>query len=272
MAGQFYPADAATLQAAAPGLPAGRASRRRPERPVAMVVPHAGYIYSGQITADAFRQAAAHRYDIVVIIGANHTAPGFDRIAIYPGTGFRTPLGVAEIDSSVAEALVREDADCVFDQAAHAREHSVEVQVPFVQHLFPGAKIVPIVVGTDDPAVCRRFGRALAKVLKDRQRPDRGELGSVALPAARDAPAVDRRTLEAIASLDPDTLLSSSAADMATGHAGLADLRCGAAPIVAAMVAAGSLGATRGVVVSYANSADVVVGDPDRVVGYGAVI
>ena len=270
VAGQFYAADAATLKQTLQAF-LSSAVPPRPERPIAIVVPHAGYIYSAQITADAFRQAAAHRYDVVVIIGVNHSAPGFNRIALFPGTGFRTPLGVAEIDVAVAEALVREDAGCVFHQAAHAEEHSVEVQVPFVQHVFPGVRIVPIVMGTEDPAASRRLGRALAKVLKDRSPLIVASSDLSHYPTAQDAPAVDRRTLEAVASLDPDTLQSATSAQMARGVAGLATTACGAASIAAAMVAASGLGATRGAVISYANSSDVAVGDPSRVVGYGAV-
>ncbi len=269
VAGQFYPAEATALKQTLQALLAG-AVPPKPERPIAIVAPHAGYVYSAQIAADAFRQASAHRYDVVVIIGVNHSAPGFNRIALFPGTGFRTPLGVADIDSAVADALAREDADCVYHQAAHAMEHSVEVQVPFVQHVFPGVKIVPIVVGTQDAAVSRRLGHALAKVLKNRAPLIVASSDLSHYPTARDAPAVDRRTLEAIASLDPDTLQRASSAEMARGTAGLSTTACGAASIAAAMVAASSLGATRGVVISYANSSDVAVGDPDRVVGYGA--
>ncbi|MBE3132430.1 MAG: AmmeMemoRadiSam system protein B [Acidobacteria bacterium] len=270
VAGQFYPASAAALQQAIQAY-LRDALPPKPERPVAMVVPHAGYVFSAQIAADAFRQAGAHKYDVVVIMGANHSAAGFDRIAILPGTGFRTPLGVVEIDRGVADSLIREDADCIFDQAAHAKEHSVEVQVPFVQQVFPGVKIVPVVVGVQDAAACIRFGRALAKVLKDRQPLIIASSDLSHYPSAREAPEVDRRTLEAIASLNPNTFRKEADAGMARGVPELVTTACGSAPIMAAMTAASGLGATRGVVVSYANSADVAVGDPRRVVGYGAV-
>ena len=88
----FYPATAERLTAALQAF-LQDAVPPRPERPIAILVPHAGYIYSGQIAADAFRQAAQHRYDTVVILGTNHTDPDFAKIAIYPGAAFRTPLG-----------------------------------------------------------------------------------------------------------------------------------------------------------------------------------
>ena len=271
VAGQFYPADGAQLKQALEAYLADAVAPRT-ERPVAIVVPHAGYAYSAQIAADAFRQAAGHRYDVVVILGANHSAANFNRIAVYSGAGYRTPFGVAETDRAVADALVREDRDAVFDQAAQAQEHSVEVQVPFVQHLFPGVKIVPIVVGADDPAVCTRFGRALASVLKGRQPLIVASSDLSHYPSAKDAPAVDRRTLEAIASLNPDFFREAAVSDLSRGVDSLVTTACGAAPIMAAMAAATDLGATRGVVISYANSSFVAVGDAARVVGYGAVV
>ena len=270
VAGQYYPASSAQLKLAIQAY-LESAVPARTERPIALVVPHAGYVYSAQIAADAFRQAAGHRYDLVVIVAANHSAAGFNRISVYSGAGYRTPLGIAESDRAAAEALVREDSDCVLDQAAQANEHSVEVQVPFVQHLFPSAKFLAIVVGTEDQAVCTRLGRALAKVLKDRQALIVASSDLSHYPSAKDAAAVDRRTLEAMASMSPDTLRQTVEAEMSRGVSELATTACGAAPVMAAMTAASGLGATRGVVLSYANSSDVAVGDSSRVVGYGAV-
>jgi AmmeMemoRadiSam system protein B/AmmeMemoRadiSam system protein A len=270
VAGQFYPANAAALKQALQAYLAD-AVPVRTERPIALVVPHAGYVYSAQIAADAFRQAANHKYDLVVVLGANHSAAGFNRISVYSGAAYRTPLGVAETDRGVATALVQDDPDCVLDQAAQAKEHSVEVQVPFVQHLFPGVKILAIVVGTDDPAACTRLGRALAKILKDRQPLIVASSDLSHYPAARDAAGVDRRTLESIATMNTDTFRTVASAEMTRGVGELVTTACGAAPIMVAMTAAAGLGAARGVVLSYANSASVAVGDPERVVGYGAV-
>jgi AmmeMemoRadiSam system protein B len=272
VAGQFYPANGSVLKEAIQAYLADAVAPRT-ERPLALVVPHAGYVYSAQITADAFRQAASHRYDLVVILGANHSAAGFNRISVYSGAGYRTPLGVAATDRAAAEALVKEDAECVLDQAAQAKEHSVEVQVPFVQHLFPGVKILAIVVGTDDQAACERLGRALAKILKDRQPLIVASSDLSHYPSAADAPGIDRKTLEAIATMRPDTFRNTANVEMARGVAGWPPRRAAlAAPILAAMTASSALGATRGIVISYANSSHVAVGDPARVVGYGAVV
>jgi MEMO1 family protein len=270
VAGQFYPADARTLTATidavlADAIPAGR------ERPIAIVVPHAGYAYSAQIAADAWRQASGQQYDTIVILGTNHTTAGFDRIGVFPGTGLRTPLGVARVDQALSAALVKEDGDCAADAGVHLQEHSIEVQVPFVQRLFPHAAIVAAIVSSEDPGVLARFGRTLARLLAGRQALIVASSDLSHWPSWRDATVVDRRTLEAMATLDPDRLRAAADA-REHGMPNLATCACGEAPVRAAMVAARALGAARGRVVSYANSGDLPLGDPARVVGYGAVV
>lgn len=270
VAGQFYPADAPTLNrtldavlkdALAPG----------PDAPIAIVAPHAGYAFSGQIAADAWHQTAGHQYDTIVILGTNHTTAGFDRLGVFPGSGFRTPLGVAQVDTALSAALVKEDRDCVSDSAVHMKEHSIEVQLPFAQRLFPNARIVAVVVGSEDADVLARFGKTLARLLSGRHVLIVASSDLSHWPAWRDANRIDRRTIESIASLDPDRF--HSAAESATrGVPNLATCACGESPIRAAMTAARALGATRGRAVSYANAGDLAIGDIDRVVGYGAVV
>jgi len=270
VAGQFYPADARTLNAILDAvlkdaMPPGR------EAPIAIVAPHAGYVYSAQIAADAWRQTAGQQYDTIVILATNHTGAGFGRVGVLPGSGLRTPLGVAKLDQALSAALVKEDPDCVADAAMHAGEHSLEVQVPFAQRLFPNASLVAAVVASEDVGVVTRLGRTLGRLLAGRRALVVASSDLSHYPSYRDAAAADRRTLEAIASLDPDRLRSVASA-APRGVPNLATCACGSAPIMAAMAAARALGATRGRVVSYANSGDLPVGEPDRVVGYGAVV
>ena len=128
MAGKFYPSDPGALRRAVEEF-LREAVPPMAERPVALVSPHAGYIYSGQIAADAWRQAQGGKFDLVVILGTNHTAPEFRGVAVHPGTGFRTPLGVAEIDRSAAEALVAADPGCAFLWKATNAISSAELAV-----------------------------------------------------------------------------------------------------------------------------------------------
>jgi len=270
VAGRFYPGNGDVLARAVDAMLAA-ARPAGGERPIALVAPHAGYIYSGQIAADAFAQAKGETYDTVVILGTNHTRAPFDGVAVYPGAGFRTPLGTVQVDREVAAALVASGRVARWDAGPHEAEHSVEVQVPFVQRLWPAARIVPLVVGTDDPAVCARAGQALAGVLSGRRALIVASSDLSHYPPAASARDADRRTLEAMATLDPGTFDASTRQVEGRGVPGLSTAACGRAPVLVALNAARALGATFGRVVSYANSADVAVGDPARVVGYGAV-
>ncbi len=207
VAGQFYPADARALNALLDAVLKDAVPPAR-DAPIAIVAPHAGYVYSGQIAADAWRQAASHQYDTVVILGTNHTGVGSGRVGVFTGSGIRTPLGVAKVDQALAAALIKEDADCVADAAMHAGEHSVEVQIPFAQRLFPTSSIVAAIVASDDAGVVNRFGRTLGRLLAGRRALIVASSDLSHYPSWKDAVLADRRTLEAIASLDPDRVRS----------------------------------------------------------------
>jgi len=270
VAGQFYPSDAHMLEQAIEKY-AEDAVPVTAEKPIALILPHAGYIYSGQICADGYRQAMGQKYDTVVILGTNHTTPAFNKISVYARGAFKTPLGEAKIDETVASALLAKDADCRENIEVHEREHSVEVQVPFIQVFFPSATIVPVIIGDSDLTMCTHFGQVLAQCLKDRRVLIVASSDLSHYPSYKDAVQVDRRTLDAIASMEPASFKSSVKASMGEGIQNLLTCACGEAPILACMTAAKLLGATRGVVLSYANSGDVSVGSQSRVVGYGSV-
>jgi AmmeMemoRadiSam system protein B/AmmeMemoRadiSam system protein A len=238
---------------------------------VAIVVPHAGYIFSGQIAADGFRQVSDAQVDVVVLLGTNHTTPGFTGISVQPKGAYQTPLGPAAVDEAVAAALLAENRDCTTNTGPQDREHSVEVQVPFVQILFPKARIVPAVIGAQDPDTCRRFGETLARVLKGRRSLIVASSDLSHYPEYETAVSIDRKTLEAIAAFDLRGLDRRLRELERTSPRGVDTCACGEAPIMAAAAAAKSLGASRGIVVSYANSGDTLIGELSRVVGYGAV-
>jgi MEMO1 family protein len=272
VAGKFYPDSSVKLRLAIENF-LKDAVPVKVKKPFAIIVPHAGYIYSGQICADGFKQVSNLRYDVIVVLGTNHTSPDFRKISLYPGDGFRTPLGTAPVEKDVVSQLKNADpADCTLDKSLHESEHSVEVMVPFIQVLFPEAKIVPVVVGSPDMGMCARFGEALGKVLKNRRALIVASSDLSHYPAAADANVVDRETLAAMAKLDPAAFRTTVQAHRDNNIPNLVTSACGEAPIMAAMAAAKSLGATHGVVVSYANSGDVSIGERSRVVGYGAVV
>jgi AmmeMemoRadiSam system protein B/AmmeMemoRadiSam system protein A len=265
---RFYPGDPGKLKLAIQQFLKG--SPEIPmDKPIALLVPHAAYIFSGQICADAFRQATKHRYDVVVILGTNHTTPDFRGISLGDYSVFRTPLGDVPIDKEVTTALLAKNKDCTRSRAVHIGEHSIEVQVPFVQVLFPNAKIVPAVVHPPDYEMCTRFGQTLAQVLQNRRALIVISSDLSHYPDYEGAVKTDHLTLKTIASLDSRRVSSlMKSLDIPN----LDTRACGEAALLAGMTAAKALGATRAVVVGYANSGDVPLGEKSRVVGYGAVV
>ena len=270
VSGQFYPSDPDKLSRAIDDY-LDDALAPYDDRPIAIVCPHAGYIYSGQIAADAYRQASKHDYDLVVILGVNHTTGGFQDVSIYPGDAYETPLGLAEIDSDLAAELIDADDDFTFYEAVHKREHSIEVQIPFIQRVFPDSKILPVILGTPDRKLCTKFGETLARAIEGRKALIVASCDLSHFPTYKDAKRSDHRTLQALSELDAGTFQSACREQLSEGIPNLSTCACGEASVLAAIAAARRLGATAAQIISYANSGDVSVGDRSRVVGYGAV-
>ena len=164
-AGQFYEADPSRLAAVIDGYLAAAAPASPPSgRIVGLVVPHAGYVYSGRTAAAAYALLQGRSVDTVVIIGPSHRA-AFEGASIWPAGGFETPLGVARVDAALAKNIAKASG-FRFLPEAFAEEHSVEVQVPFVQRVLPGAAIVPIVMGLQTGPTIRTLAAALTKACR----------------------------------------------------------------------------------------------------------
>jgi MEMO1 family protein len=268
VAGRFYPADPVQLKAAIQQF-IQDANPPFIKKPIGLIVPHAGYIFSGQIYADAYRQVMGNPYDVVVIIGTNHTTGDFHGVSFGNYSVFRTPLGDMRIDEQIVQALLNESKDCNKDRTVHVSEHSIEVQIPFIQTLFPNARIVPIIIHPPDYDLCIRFGQALANVLKNHRALIVMSSDLSHYPNQKDAVKADQTTLETIAGLD----LKRFAVLMHDLRLPNLETRaCGEAAILTGMAATKALGAKQAVIVGYANSGDVPMGDEERTVGYGAVV
>jgi AmmeMemoRadiSam system protein B/AmmeMemoRadiSam system protein A len=268
VSGKFYPSDPQKLKLAVEDF-LNDSAEIPMEKPVALIVPHAGYIYAGQICADAYRQVMGRSYDVIVILGTNHTTGGFSGVSVGDYAAFRTPLGDVSVDREITSALLAASEDCNQNRLVHTAEHSIEVQLPFVQTLFPKARIVPAIVHPADYEMCVRFGQVLANVLKNRQALIVISSDLSHYPNHENAIKADRRTLEAITMLDPAQIPPLM---RNLSLPGLETRACGEAAILAGMTAAKALGATRAVVAGYANSGDVPIGDSSKTVGYGAVV
>ena len=266
MSGRFYPGAKAELAAAVATLLADAESPGiAPCR--AVVVPHAGYVYSGPTAAAVFARVALPA--LVVIVAPNHTgvcrAPG--GASLWEDGAFRTPLGDVPVDATCAAALRAVSPLVGVDHDAHRAEHAIEVVLPFLQVLRPDVRIVPLVLAWDvwEPGGAHELGEALARVVREAQEP-------ILLVASSDLnhyePAAtgekkDARALEAVTALDGAELLARCRRERIT--------MCGRGPAATVLAAARSLGATRADVVDYRHSG-WVSGDNSQVVGYGGVV
>ena len=259
VAGSWYPGTPENL-AAAVDRHLANATRDVPGDLVALIAPHAGLMYSGPVAAHAYRLLRERRFDLAVLVGPSHFV-GFEGVAVYPSGGFETPLGVAAIDEGCASALRQASPVVKEHAAAHLREHSLEMQLPFLQHLAPDAPIVPLVMGYQHADTARALGDALATVLRGRRAL---VVASTDLSHYRDAQVaarLDAVVIDCVSRFDADGLQDALTAQP--------DHACGGGPTVAVMRAAHALGAREAVVLNYADSGDVS-GDKSAVVGYMA--
>jgi AmmeMemoRadiSam system protein B len=258
VAGQFYPASASELRA----MIGGMVKEEAREDVIGLLSPHAGYIYSGPVAGAVISRIKFK--DTFIIMGPNHTGAG-KPLSIMTEGKWQTPLGEVEIDSELGKKILAASKHLEEDDRAHIYEHSIEVQLPFLQYFKPDFKLVPIVFGYPGGAIYKEVGREIAGAVK--------ELGrEVVIIASSDmshyepqasAQNKDRQAIEAMLNLDEDELLKRVASFNIT--------MCGYAPAVSLIVAAKELGATGAELVKYQTSGDVT-GDYSAVVGYAGII
>ncbi len=229
----------------------------------AVLAPHAGLMFSGPVGAYAYRAAASQQFDVIVIAGPSHFV-GFDGVSIFPEGAFATPLGDAIIDEVAAHALASSPVVRPLP-SAHQREHSVEIQLPFVRRLFPDAKIVPLVMGHQTPETIRGLADALAAACRGRQALLVGSTDLSHYFDASTAERLDHRVQSHVAAFDPEGLLALF--EEYPEHERGRYVACGGGPAIAVMMAARQLGATDAQVLKYAHSGEVS-GDYTGVVGY----
>ena len=260
IAGSWYSGNARELQQEIEGFMQQVPSPDLQGQLIALISPHAGYRYSGQVAAYAYNLLAEHKFDSVVIIAPSHRAY-FRGVSVYDRGGYRTPLGVAPLDGELASALKQRDNRIRYVLEAHAQEHSLEIQLPFLQVALPGFKVVPLVMGDQNFATCQWLAEAVADCIKNK---------SVLVVASSDlshfhpyqqAKRLDQMVLDRVSEFDARGLSE----DLASGKCEA----CGGGPMVTAMLIARQLGANKSRVLHYANSGDVT-GDHSGVVGYMA--
>lgn len=266
VAGQFYPADEGILRKMVDSLIAQAEPPAITGEILAILVPHAGIEYSGRTAAYAYKLISGRDGLTVVMVGPSHRAD-FERAAVYGKGSWLTPLGKVEVDEELAQAILREDSYFADLSAVHLQEHSLEVQLPFLQRVLKNFKVVPIMLLFPTYEECERVGKTIARVVKDKP---------VLLLASSDlyhgysyseAKSTDSFTLELISQFNPKAFYRA----LTKSYGEQKPLACGGYPIVVVMAAAKELGADKAVVLHHTNSSDVTGQYGGYCVGYSAV-
>ncbi len=259
VAGQFYPASPSQLKEMIRGMVDEKVEK---EEVIGLVSPHAGYPYSGPVAGATISRIKFK--DTFVIMGPNHTGMGKSLSIMTEGT-WKTPLGDVEIDSELAKQILDTSTFLEEDAKSHQHEHSIEVQVPFLQYFKKDIKIVPIMLFYASGATYKEIGKELAQAIKESGK-------GVVIIASSDmthyepqevAQSKDAQAIEAVLDLNEDELLKRVDE--------LNISMCGYAPTTALIAAAKELRATRAELVRYQTSGDVT-GDYSAVVGYAGII
>ncbi|HEX4546754.1 MAG TPA: AmmeMemoRadiSam system protein B [Candidatus Acidoferrum sp.] len=261
VAGRFYPSNPVELSAFVRKY-SGSDARHPPVAVRACLVPHAGYVYSGHVVGAVLGRIVLPKK--ILVLGVRH-APRGEQLAILSSGAWRTPLGDAPIDEPLAQALTKGCPLLSEDIVAHSAEHSLEVQVPFLQVLAPGFAFVPIALGTTRFESLVSLGEALARVLADSNE-DVLLLTTSDLNHYEDDATTrfkDHKAIEKLLALDPQGLYDVCRNEEIS--------MCGLGPAVAMLTALNKLGVKKSELVKYATSGDVS-GDRDAVVGYAGMI
>jgi hypothetical protein len=260
VAGTFYPSDKKELQDDITIFLSRAKAIPRDGKLIALISPHAGYRFSGQVAAHGYRQIKDRDIRRIILIGQSHHET-FRGASVYTSGSFQTPLGKVGIDENNAKKLLNENADIRFYPQAFAREHSLEVQLPFLQSVLKDFAIIPVLVGSPSRSTFDHLVSGLTELIDDK----------TLIVASTDlshyhgyhtAVAMDSKLISAIESLS----VMNAGELVQTGKSEM----CGAVPVIIAMEVAKRHGANLGVLFQYANSGDVTQ-EKDRVVGYASI-
>jgi AmmeMemoRadiSam system protein B len=231
---------------------------------VGLISPHAGYMYSGPVAAHGYYNLALDgKPDLVVILGPNHTGTG-SGLAIAREGAWRTPLGEVEIDTAIADGIVKAARIVDVNDSAHMQEHSIEVQLPWLQYLYGSTfKIVPICFLMQDLQSSREVGMAVAKALQNKNALVIASTDMTHYEPQNVAEKKDKAVIDAALKLEEEKIYSTVEA--------LQVSMCGYGPVIACITAAKELGAKGGKLLCYKTSGDVVH-DYSAVVGYASIM
>jgi AmmeMemoRadiSam system protein B len=257
VAGSWYPAHPDALAREVDRYLAA-AGEPQPGEPIAIIAPHAGLMYSGPIAAHAYNLLRGRDIEVVVLVGPSHYV-GFEGVAVYERGAFDTPFGPVAIAEQCAAAVAMGSPEIHAHPTAHVREHSLEMQLPFLARVLPRAEIVPLVMGHQRRETAYALGDAIGTAVVGRRAVLVASTDLSHYQSAPKAAKLDGKVIQQVQRFDPDGLMSLL--ETFPEHA------CGGGPTVAVMRAAKLLGATDARILKYGDSGDVS-GDKGAVVGY----
>lgn len=263
VAGSWYPGRPDTLTAEVDRY-LGQVGDTPAGEVLAVIAPHAGLMYSGPVGAWSYAAVRGRQFDVAVLVGPSHYV-GFDGVAAYERGRFATPLGDAAIDEGTAEAIIRAASGVRSMRDPHMREHSLEMQLPFLRRVAPDVPIVPLLMGFQTRATIEDLAAALGRALAGSRVLLIASTDLSHYFDARTAARLDGRVIDAVRRFDVDGLLAEF--ESYPEHDRGRYVGCGGGPAIAVLRAASLLGARQTRILKYANSGDVS-GDYDAVVGY----
>ncbi|MFP4046704.1 MAG: AmmeMemoRadiSam system protein B [Bacteroidales bacterium] len=271
VAGQFYPKNPEELERSLEKLFEKAPGKTREKAVQAIITPHAGYSYSGTVAASAFKQVNPEKkYDNIFIIATSHRTR-FNGASIYSAGNYETPMGTVQVNRELAKELIHSHKVFQFNEQARSKEHSLEVQLPFIQYYFQSeTKIVPIVAGTDDPAICGEMANALRPYFND------NNLFIIStdfshFPSYEDAKKVDEATADAIVSNSPKQLTKIIDENAGKNIPNLQTSLCGWPGVLTLLYMTSELDDVETEKILYKNSGDQG-GTKNRVVGYWSIV
>ncbi|MBN2103925.1 AmmeMemoRadiSam system protein B [bacterium] len=270
VAGTFYPGDASTLKQSIREFLNRAEEVEIDGKIVGLWAPHAGYVYSGQVAANAYRAVEGLTFDDVIIIAPSHRIY-LNGASIPNWDAYQTPLGTVTVDQNLCRTIRKSSPQVQSVEAAHRQEHAVEVQLPFLQTVLPGVPIVPVVVGQMEIKDCRALARTIVQAAGDKKVLFIASSDMSHYPNYQDACSVDAEMLGAVQSMDPVQVFDKDRQLMQQGVPNLSCTLCGLTALNLVMLVSQYIDADVVRLMPYANSGDIS-GDHSRVVGYGAAL
>ena len=270
-AGKFYTDKPAELKAQLQQMFSGSIKKKSENTPLAIIVPHAGYIYSGEVAASAYSQIDPnHQFERIFIIGSSHTM-AFTGASVYCTGQYVTPLGIVKVDLELVNQLAKENKLIKCYPEPHLEEHSIEVQLPFLQyHLQTDFKIVPIIIGSSTAETAKKLAAILKPYLNEKN------LFVISsdfshYPNYIDAPVADQLTAKAIKTNMASNLINTLKSNDRKGIPGLATSLCGWSSVLTLLYMTEQMPGVTADLIQYKNSGDSSYGDKQKVVGYYSI-